>query len=241
METFADRVIFFNQNLKFEEKLPKGIQVMNPFQDAYAMQISSAFYKKYYDDSAPRFLILGINPGRFGAGCTGIPFTDTKRLLADCGIPFEGPTTHEPSSVFVYEVIHAMGGPEFFYKNFFIQSISPLGFTIRNDKGRDVNYNYYDSKKLEKAAVPFITDCMYKTLDLGVHDDIVFCFGSGKNLQFVEKFNAKHQLFKEIIPLEHPRFIMQYRAKSKQEFIDKYVSSFEYALQLRKNNGLFLQ
>lgn len=232
METFADRVIFFNTHLKFEQKLPRGIQVMNPFLEEYPLKLSTAFYRKYYSDNNERFLILGINPGRFGAGFTGVPFTDTKRLVSDCEIEYDGPVTHEPSSVFVYEVIEAMGGPEKFYGNFFIQSISPLGFTIRNEKGRDVNYNYYDGEKLQKAALPFITDCMYKTMDLGVHNEIVFCFGSGKNLQFIEKFNEKHQLFKEIIPLEHPRFIMQYRSKYKQDYIDKYIRSFEYAMDV---------
>jgi len=38
------------------------------------------FYTKFYSDCKPRQLVLGINPGRFGAGATGIPFTDTRRL-----------------------------------------------------------------------------------------------------------------------------------------------------------------
>lgn len=235
MKTFADRIIRFNKNLRFEQKLPKGIRVMNPFTEDAAMKISSLFYKRYYSDDRRRFLILGINPGRFGAGYTGVPFTDTKRLVADCGIEFPGPVTHEPSSVFVYEVIKAMGGVKAFYKNFFIQSICPLGFTIRNDKGRDVNYNYYDSKELQECVMPFILDSMNQILDIGIHRDIVFCFGSGKNLKFIEQLNREHEFFKEIIPLEHPRFIMQYRAKSKQAYIDKYVRSFHHAMDMKKN------
>lgn len=230
MQTFADRIINFNKTLHFKGKLPKGINVMNPFTDDQTFRISSKFYKRFYSDDRPRFLILGINPGRFGAGLTGVPFTDTKRLVAECGIEFPGPDTHEPSSVFVYDVIKAMGGAKEFYKNFFIQSICPLGFTIRNDKGRDVNYNYYDSKQLQEVAMPFIIDSIYKTIDLGIHQDIVFCFGSGKNLKFIEQFNQEHQLFKEIIPLEHPRFIMQYKSKTKDDYIDKYVRSFHYAI-----------
>jgi len=49
---------------------------MNPFREnPEALIVSGKFYKKYYNDNNPRFLILGINPGRFGAGVTGIPFT----------------------------------------------------------------------------------------------------------------------------------------------------------------------
>ncbi len=231
MNTFADRMIQFNQQLKFSGKLPPKIGVMNPFTDPVAMEVSKLFYKKYYDDNNRRFLILGINPGRFGAGCTGVPFTDTKRLESECQIAFPGLKTHEPSSVFVYEVVKAMGGPGKFYADFFIQSVSPLGYTIRNDKGRDVNYNYYDSKKLQKAVMPFIIENIYKQFELGVVSEVVFCFGTGKNLEFIKQLNEQHQLFGEIIPLEHPRFIMQYKSKSKDRYIEKYVSAFQSVLQ----------
>lgn len=233
METFAERMIQFNQQLHFEGKLPAKIGIMNPFTDPLVMKISSAFYRKFYGDNNRRFLILGINPGRFGAGCTGVPFTDTKRLESVCRISFPGLKTHEPSSVFVYEVIKAMGGPKKFYGNFFIQSVCPLGFTIRNKKGRDVNYNYYDDKKLTKASMSFIIENIYKQFELGVEQDTVLCFGTGKNLQFINKLNEEHQFFKEIIPLEHPRFIMQYKAKSKDEYIDKYVQAFKKVLKMR--------
>jgi len=32
--------------------------------------------------------------------------------------------------------------------------------------------------------------------------------------------------FKKIVALEHPRFIMQYKAKLKQQYIDKYIEAF---------------
>ncbi|MBN9349925.1 MAG: DUF4918 family protein [Chitinophagaceae bacterium] len=226
MKTFANRMISFNDQLHFPGKLPRGVKVMNPFTDNTAKKISSAFYKKFYNDNNPRFLILGINPGRFGAGLTGVPFTDTKRLEGVCGIPFPGTKTHEPSSAFVYEVVDAMGGPERFYGNFFIQSVCPLGFTIRNAKGRDVNYNYYDDKKLTKSVMSFVLDNIRKQFELGIYEDIIFCFGTGKNLRFINQLNEKHHFFKEIIPLEHPRFIMQYKSKSKQLYIDKYLNAF---------------
>lgn len=219
-------MISFNDQLHFPGKLPRGVKVMNPFTDNTAKKISSAFYKKFYNDNNPRFLILGINPGRFGAGLTGVPFTDTKRLEGVCGIPFPGTKTHEPSSAFVYEVVDAMGGPERFYGNFFIQSVCPLGFTIRNAKGRDVNYNYYDDKKLTKSVMSFVLDNIRKQFELGIYEDIIFCFGTGKNLRFINQLNEKHHFFKEIIPLEHPRFIMQYKSKSKQLYIDKYLNAF---------------
>jgi hypothetical protein len=103
MQSFAGKVIAFNRKLHFPGKLPAGIRIMNPFQgNAQIPALSARFYRKYYDDHNRRHLILGINPGRFGAGITGIPFTDPKRLVEKCKIPFDGPPAHEPSSVFIY-------------------------------------------------------------------------------------------------------------------------------------------
>ncbi|MEO8962089.1 MAG: uracil-DNA glycosylase family protein [Ginsengibacter sp.] len=228
MKTFADKIISFNKKIAFNGVLPEGISIMNPFKEnKEAVTISTKFYKKYYDDHDRRHIILGINPGRFGAGVTGVPFTDTKRLFNECGLEFTGEATHEPSATFVYEVINAYGGPKAFYKDFYIQSICPLGFTLKNDKGREVNYNYYDSKELTEAIYDFMIANIRKQIKLGIQTDICFCFGTGKNVAFLKKINEKYKFFKTIIPLEHPRFIMQYRFKSKQVFLDKYIKAFE--------------
>ena len=227
MKTFADRVIDFNKKLEFHGKLPKGISIMNPFREnKQILSVSSAFYKKFYNDHQTRHLILGINPGRFGAGLTGVPFTDPKRLISECHIPYTGKETHEPSSVFVYEMINAFGGPEKFYKQFYVHSICPLGFTATNDLGKEVNYNYYDSKELTAAVYDLIIDNIHKQIALGIETDTCFCFGTGKNEKFLRELNAQHQFFKKIIALEHPRFIMQYKAKTKQFYIDKYLAAF---------------
>ena len=103
MKTFADKVIAFNKSLDFNGKLPKGISIMNPFkEEENVLKISSLFYKKYYNDTNRRYLILGINPGRFGGGLTGIPFTDPKRLEKYCNIKYSSHRAHEPSSDFVF-------------------------------------------------------------------------------------------------------------------------------------------
>ncbi len=143
MDTFADKILAFNNKLEFKGKLPRNIRVMNPFKNTSQINlITSRFYKKYYNDNRSRHMILGINPGRFGAGVTGVPFTDTKRLFEKCGIKAVALQTHEPSSVFIYDVIDAYGGVKKFYSNFYINSVCPLGFTFRNGKAKEVNYNY---------------------------------------------------------------------------------------------------
>lgn len=228
MKTFADKIISFNKKIAFKGVLPEGIRIMNPFKEnKEAAYISSKFYKKYYDDHFERHIILGINPGRFGAGVTGVPFTDTKRLFNECGLEFMGKATHEPSATFVYEVINAYGGPAAFYKDFYIQSICPLGFTIINGKSKEVNYNYYDSKELTEVVYDFMIANIKKQISFGINTDVCFCFGTGKNVNFLEKINADYQFFKKIVPLEHPRFIMQYKSKSKQTYLEKYIKAFD--------------
>ena len=225
--TFAEKVINFNTNLDLTVTLPENIRVMNPFKEnKEALEISSKFYQKYYNDHNQRRLILGINPGRFGAGVTGIPFTDTKRLEEKCGIKLNGITTHETSSVFVYDVIEQYGGVEQFYSRFYINSISPLGFVKTNTKGKEVNFNYYDSKTLQEIVTPFIIESLQRQIDFGVDRSIVYSFGAGKNLKFLQLINREYQFFDQIVPLEHPRYIMQYKLNNKQFYIDKFLRAF---------------
>lgn len=237
MKTFAEKVIQLNKKLSFKGTLPPGIQIMNPFkEEKEALAVSSAFYNKYYNDFLKRFLILGINPGRFGAGLTGIPFTDPKRLIEQCSISYGGKLAHEPSSVFIYEMITAYGGAEKFYSQFYINSICPLGFTTIKPGGRLINYNYYDSKALTEAVLPFMVENIKKQIKIGSFVNTCFCFGTGKNEQFLKRLNDQHHFFENIIALEHPRFIMQYKSKTKQQYIDKYLSAFQRITNFQKNS-----
>ena len=229
-ETFADKVIGFNKNLHFTGILPAGISIMNPFrEDENIIPVSSVFYHKYYNDNNSRRLILGINPGRFGGGVTGVPFTDPKRLKNECAIPYSGKETHEPSSVFVYEVIKAYGGPAEFYQKFYINSICPLGFTATGKNGKEVNYNYYDSRDLTAAVYDFIIQSIRRQIAFGINTDVCYCFGTGKNEKFLRQLNAEQKFFKNIVALEHPRFVMQYKTRTKDAYIDKYLTAFNQA------------
>jgi len=222
--TFADRVIEFNRTLRFTKELPEGISIMNPFlESSEALRVSEIFYRKYYSDNRKRKIILGINPGRFGAGITGIPFTDIKRLKDVCGIDVEGISSHETSSVFVYDLIERYGGPDQFYSNFYINSVCPLGFVKLNNRGKEVNYNYYDDRELTMTVMDFITESLKSQLSFGIERSTGYCLGTGKNFSFLAKLNEKLDLFDRVIPLEHPRYIMQYRLKSKENYINSFL------------------
>lgn len=227
IRTFADKIIDFNRTIDFAGELPKGIGIMNPFKENdQIISLMSAFYRKYYNDHNKRRLILGINPGRFGAGVTGIPFTDTKRLKEACDINYIGKDTYEPSSVFVYEVIEAYGGASKFYNDFYINSICPLGFIKIGENGKETNYNYYDSAELTHCMMDYMVDNIRTQISFGVDTDVCYCFGTGKNEHFLNKLNKQYGFFKQIIALEHPRYVMQYQSKNRALYVEKYLKAF---------------
>lgn len=222
--TFAKQILSFFKRLDLQVDLPDNIEIMNPFRDKATFNLCDKFYNKYYNDSTTRHLILGINPGRFGGGLTGIPFTDPIRLQSICGIENDFQKKQELSSVFVYEMINSFGGPEKFYDQFYISSISPLGFT-RDNK----NLNYYDDRELENSIKDFVIECIEEQLKFGLHTDVVFCFGEGKNFAYLTRLNNDMKFFKKVIALPHPRFIMQYKLKKKNEYIDRYLRELQNA------------
>ncbi len=219
----AEQILSFLASLEITLSLPKGVNILNPYRDEYAMQLCSQFYTKYYSDSAPRRMVLGINPGRLGGGLTGIPFTDPVHLEKFCGVENQLQKKAELSSTFIYEMITACGGPEKFYSKIYISSISPLGFT-REGK----NLNYYDDARLQKKVEPFILSCMETQLNFGIDRSVAYCLGEGQNFKFLEQMNDQYKFFDKIIPLPHPRFILQYKRKNKSDYIQRYIDALTY-------------
>jgi len=216
--TFADHILRFIKQLKITAQLPAGVSVLNPYHDKTVYTLCELFYNKYYSDDNQRQLILGINPGRFGAGLTGIPFTDPIKLEKYCNIPNTLQKKAELSADFIYQLIAAYGGPEAFYSKFHFSAVSPLGF-VKDGK----NLNYYDIRELEIAVRPFIVQTLTKTLKFGVDTSVCYCLGEGENFKFLNRLNEEQKFFQKIVPLAHPRFIMQYRRKKVGEYVDEYV------------------
>lgn len=216
--TASEHILSFYRSLRIDASLPRGVTVMNPYLDPETFTLCQAFFEKYYGDHKHRKLILGINPGRLGAGLTGISFTDPLRLEGICGIKNHFVKKPELSSEFVFKVIKQFGGPEAFFGKFFISSLSPLGFIMRAK-----NINYYDLPALEKKVTPFIVQTLTETMSWGIFDKEVLCLGEGKNYRFLEKLNSKHEWFSRITPLPHPRFIMQYQRKRLNDHVQAYI------------------
>ena len=190
-----------------------------PYTNDETQACMTAFYKRFYNDKKKRIFILGINPGRLGAGLTGVPFTDPV-CLSKLGIENNFAQKHELSSIFIHEMIDVCGGHADFFNRYYITSLSPLGF-IKNGK----NYNYYDDANLSNIVKPFIIESIESQLAFGCDTSKVYCLGQGKNFDYLNKLNDEYQWWESVIPLPHPRWIMQYRRKRKEEFLDLYKES----------------
>jgi hypothetical protein len=231
-ETLADKIIDFNRNLTYTGRLPEGFQVMNPFMgNPETIEVMSQFYHKFYNDTEQRRFIVGINPSRHGAGVTGVPFTDTKRLESVCGIPMKSAHTHEISSVFMYEMIGEYGGAGIFYRDFYINSPFPLAIIRETKDGKWLNANYYDDPLLFKMTEDFMIASLKTHISLGLDTSEVFILGK-KNADYIGKLNKKAKLFDKLTILEHPRYIQQYKSKNKQLYINKYI--------IKLKNGCFI-
>ena len=274
---YSEKLIKYYLQLKPPEDLPNGIEVLFPQKDKQVQELVKSFFLKYFNDDRPRNLMLGINPGRYGAGITGVNFTAPRQLKECCGIDHHLNLSSELSAEFIYDMIGEYGGVKKFYNDWFIGSVCPLGFvtssipgptprtsassvptnvgtpspegegkrkkdfykggaTHKAKKGDAThkvtggkNINYYDDKKLLNALTPFIVDCINKQVAMGFNTERCLCIGGEKNFKFLSGLNNEYKWFGEIIPLPHPRFILQYRRKQKDQYIHQYLSAMGFA------------
>jgi Uracil DNA glycosylase superfamily len=227
MMTFSQQVLDFYFTMRKDMPLPNGVETIYPFDNVETKRVMQTFFNKYYDDNRPRTYLVGINPGRLGSGITGIGFADAYHLDNYCDIPNSFDKRVEISAAFMFEVMEAYGGVEKFYKDFFFTTVMPLGL-LKNDK----NYNYYDDLQTQKALEPFIEETLLKQMSFPQAKPNIICVGQGKNLKYLKDFNDKHHCFESIDVLPHPRWVMQYRRKDKQKYIDAYLEAFERMMKM---------
>lgn len=197
-----------------------------PYSDPAVQELIKTFFRKFYADRGKRFMVVGINPGRFGAGITGINFTAPRQLSEDCGIPHHFGNSSELSAEFIYDVVKAYGGPATFYRHFYLAALSPVGY-VRAGK----NLNYYDDPLLLQRVKPFILECLKAQLNFGYYRQVAICIGGDKNFRFLSSLNEEHGFFDEIITVPHPRFIMQYRRPYLDQYRQEYLQALQYCLQ----------
>ena len=218
MQTFAEQILNFYFTLSKNPSLPKEIEIIYPFDDQQTKNMMELFFTKYYNDTNPRTYLIGINPGRLGSGVTGVGFSDAYHLEQVCGIANSFDKRIELSAAFMFDVIEAYGGVEKFYGDFFFTTTMPLGL-LKEGK----NYNYYDDKETQACLEPYITKTLLEQMSIPQAKPNIICVGTGKNLKYLEAFNKKHNCFKSIEVVPHPRWVMQYRRKEKQKYINHYI------------------
>ncbi|NQV53799.1 MAG: DUF4918 family protein [Flavobacteriales bacterium] len=217
MEQWSDVLSAYYRSLT-KPIIPRWYECMNPYERPDTMRIVEAFLSKYYADEHPRMLLFGINPGRFGSGITGISFTDPIRLKEVLHIDHSFDLRPELSSEFIYDVIAAFGGTAKFFSNHFISAVYPLGFL---HEGK--NINYYELDQWRAYMLDPIADEINKHMLWNVRRDKCLCIGQGENFKVLNALNKQYAWFDEVIPLPHPRWVLQYRRKRKEEFIDQYL------------------
>ena len=228
--TVADRILQFNEFLaETTLELPPGFAVINPFSGPHqerVHEVTTAFYRRYYDDGGPRRLVLGSSPARRGTAVTGVPFEDAKLLESDTGVDIaDGYAVSRPSAGFLHDVIARYGGRERFYADFVMSFVCPLGLVRSNPQGREVNCNFYENKQLLELLDAFLVDALERQVAFGTDTSVCYCIGSGGNFRWLSKANEGQRFFTRIVPLEHPRFITQYNGARKEEFAEKYLSA----------------
>lgn len=172
-----------------------------------------------------RYLILGSSPARRGSAVVGVPFEDASHLQQETGIMIDGFHINKSSSNFLYEIIDKCGGCDKFYRKFYMNFVCPLGITKETSLGHTINCNYYEYKNLKQALYKFIVNSIQQQLKFNIDTTICYCIGSGENYKFLMELNNEYHFFKTLIPLEHPRFIMQYNSKNKETFVKKYLKA----------------
>ncbi len=220
MVSLNQHILPFLKGLSIKEELPNRAEALTPYDYSETWELTQAFYNTYYATPHQRKVILGINPGRLGAGLTGIPFTDPVQLEEVCNIPNNLPKKHELSAIFFHKVIEAYGGCIDFFNDFYIGSVCPLGF-VKDGK----NLNYYDDKALQEAVLPFIISSVEQQISWGLKTDVAFILGGGDNFKFFKKLNQEKKWFKEVVALPHPRYILQYKRKKLDYYLDIYLET----------------
>lgn len=174
------------------------------------LELVQRYYRTVYRSNASRIVLCGINPGRNGAGKTGIPFLDFRsisQLLSD----IEG-DDREQSAQFIFSIINEVGR-ESFYENVYMTNISWFGFT-RDGK----NLNYYD---LPSSLATTFTDTFIAEMDM-VQPKIIIPLSKEveRSLKQMRKSGRLHYPIAERLP--HPYYcsIGKNAMKYKQIYIN---------------------
>jgi hypothetical protein len=230
MTSFGKGILNFLDTLNSRvRELTEGISVYNPYaESAEAHRCVVEFYDKFFNDQFRRNVFFGTNPFRWGAGLTGVPFTDARRLAEKCGINFNSPSSQENASAFIYDVVNEFGGPAKFYRQYYFNWLCPIGF-LNVKMPHNNGFPYYQEAALYNAIKALIVKNIQHLLEIGTKRDYCFCIGLGKNEYYLRKINDQYGFFSKIVALEHPGYITRYHSSERGKYLNHYIKQISDA------------
>jgi hypothetical protein len=101
-----------------------GIEILKDFLENWDAVLE--FNRVFYAEGEPKTVLCGINPGRLGAGKTGVPFMNFRSLSKL--LPGAPPDDTERSAQFFHEVVSHFGAQNF-YRSFYVENVSWVGYS----------------------------------------------------------------------------------------------------------------
>lgn len=156
MERIVDLHLAFLKQVKNDQKVmhqlkKSGIQILSGFEDN--IELVRQFYRKWYDSEPNTKIVLcGINPGKKGAGKTGVPFVDYRGISQLIEGVYDD--DWEQSAQFIYSIIEEIGAKTFF-NHVYLTNVSWFGF---QSKGKNVNYHELPRDLQHKFTETFIKE-----------------------------------------------------------------------------------
>ncbi len=146
-------IAHMDREIRYQKRLIPAIVRETGLETYAPLHYAWPTYRAFLESYAPRkggLLLCGLNPGPYGVGQTGIPFTDVRtakarlnRIPFDRDIPGHAPPrlhdlltlTWERSSLCMHTFFdHAYGGVEGAYEDLFVTAFSWLLFVDRARK-----------------------------------------------------------------------------------------------------------
>ena len=170
------------------------------------------FWDTYYSEGVPRVVVCGLNPGRLGAGQTGIPFMDFESLGQL--LPGIARRDRERSASFFFHVLSVFGAAAF-YRTFYVTNVSAVGF-VRS--GRNLNY-----PDLPAPALAIVKQRFLEEMEEVQPTHVI---ALGRQVQ---------KTLRQWLPaavdcshcLPHPAWVATYRPREKAQWIEHYLTEFE--------------
>lgn len=214
MSIFSENLNRYNLNYEFKRLLNEnGISMLEGYLDQ--SDIMDAFCEKFYSNKIPKIVICGINPGRLGAGLTGVPFFDFASLSKIFPSILRKDT--ENTAQFFFKVIEKIG-VERFFNYFYITNVSSVGYS----KGKS-NFNF---DKLPDNLRSIVFSNFAEEIELIKPVKIIALGDAAFN--GVESALGKNSYRLE--KLKHPSWIMQYKRNEISFWVQAYADALSKSL-----------